>query len=1147
MELTYDQLNHSSTHIRLLRVLPATATKGKPWHSCIDIRCELFTTPLESAPDFEALSYEWGPQTAKDRVSITVNNQTVLGRTNAVHALAALRADEPRIVWIDVLCINQDNAKEKNHQVNLMGDIYRRATRVLVWLGRSQLESGSSVSDALKLVKVLGDEAPYSYLPPPPPTQHTNGDAELCDWVKAIIRQDISDKAASRSKSAKKHLLALHFVGTDRVFPNDHPVRESYALLVRERRDWVRRRWRLWKTHRAECRQHHYLRQSFLGRFKELKMPGHDDFVRGKIKDIQILRALQAQQQQELLVLEAKSSASNLQLDAYRASALLVLRDEQLKAVASLWYDQKTQILKLSEVKVPSQVSKEELKLEEWLDSNHHVNPEAISMEDAMKQVLEGMGRLQRVVPVLDEALSNCHRLGEEASEVGPGFTQKIFKLKKRHLAQLRLEEENQRRQLSTLRLKLRSWQIAEDDQDEELRQLAETEDQQLAQYISRWDGAHERAFRYGDGSRQDIEAVHFDEMADYVEVHLQRLQYLHHSHSLRCSEAVLPGLRQTPLLSEAGIQILHAANSCRRKAHLLGLKLRHTTLKLTLLELLSNQYHKWKLGLYDHARNLPTAAEDSRRTATEWTSLRLELARHWNEWRQAEAEQWIRTLICLASTSVPNEGLAAPLLGLESVCRLSYWRRLWIVQEVLLAKEAVLYFGDEDRTMCDWKLLTMARENLDKIPDSWQIDSAIASRLESIRASLPFLLDGLRARRKEWSLLHLLKTTENSLCKDPRDKIYGLLGIANDVHGRPIEINYSKAKTIGEVYHDVIQWHQGLYRSQGGCDSLVKFSQAVQASFKGHSNPSDPKKSPSIAVQAPSALLQQGFQCKGSLHGSIMVIEPLLEDHMLLQLRGRDRICVMLDYLNTTNNYQSRVALEQELLHLDSIISDFSVQGTSLVHSCDYSAPKHVVQDQVLAISGAKRKRNEAHFFMSGQGAFGVASSTIRDDDVLCQFNDTDVAVILRCINNQYTVVSKAILSSSRTPALPMIAPSVNVVFGKAALQGLTVPFEFSKKHKDREPLCIQESSFGWHDFITHGITAPVAPNSICRRGLAVTSVPNNKRSSASPSPPVNASVWGFIWLWHMLRQPGKQSPLLSRAAVFMNRGKTPMMLTAD
>lgn len=45
-----------------------------------------------------------------------------------------------RAIWIDAICINQQDDLEKNHQVAMMSDIYQRALRVLVWLGESSEE-----------------------------------------------------------------------------------------------------------------------------------------------------------------------------------------------------------------------------------------------------------------------------------------------------------------------------------------------------------------------------------------------------------------------------------------------------------------------------------------------------------------------------------------------------------------------------------------------------------------------------------------------------------------------------------------------------------------------------------------------------------------------------------------------------------------------------------------------------------------------------------------------------------------------------------------------------------------------------------------------------------------------------------------------
>ena len=48
-------------------------------------------------------------------------------------------AAEIRVLWIDSICIDQtpEAVKERNVQVALMGDIYKSAARVVVWLGPS--------------------------------------------------------------------------------------------------------------------------------------------------------------------------------------------------------------------------------------------------------------------------------------------------------------------------------------------------------------------------------------------------------------------------------------------------------------------------------------------------------------------------------------------------------------------------------------------------------------------------------------------------------------------------------------------------------------------------------------------------------------------------------------------------------------------------------------------------------------------------------------------------------------------------------------------------------------------------------------------------------------------------------------------------
>jgi hypothetical protein len=60
---------------------------------------------------------------------------------NVYTALLHLRRpDTARLLWVDMLCINQGDFPERGHQVGMMKQIYSNAAFVSVWLGESLLE-----------------------------------------------------------------------------------------------------------------------------------------------------------------------------------------------------------------------------------------------------------------------------------------------------------------------------------------------------------------------------------------------------------------------------------------------------------------------------------------------------------------------------------------------------------------------------------------------------------------------------------------------------------------------------------------------------------------------------------------------------------------------------------------------------------------------------------------------------------------------------------------------------------------------------------------------------------------------------------------------------------------------------------------------
>jgi hypothetical protein len=108
-----------------------------------DIACDVQHVRINEA-SYVALSYEWGASAYNDP-TIHIGGHATVVRRNLFHALLHMRralvvaAQKDTVaVWIDALSINQADTLEKNHQVHLMGSIYRQATHVIIWPGMTR-------------------------------------------------------------------------------------------------------------------------------------------------------------------------------------------------------------------------------------------------------------------------------------------------------------------------------------------------------------------------------------------------------------------------------------------------------------------------------------------------------------------------------------------------------------------------------------------------------------------------------------------------------------------------------------------------------------------------------------------------------------------------------------------------------------------------------------------------------------------------------------------------------------------------------------------------------------------------------------------------------------------------------------------------
>ena len=139
---SYTPLVEPECDIRLLTLLPSND------HD--DLRCSLSTISLEQEPLYIALSYEWGEDNPDLAIDIIIDNKLARIRPNLFSFLQQLKLASGRysisdgaipFLWVDALCINQNDKMEKASQVKLMSRIFQKADHVFAWIGpRSSLD-----------------------------------------------------------------------------------------------------------------------------------------------------------------------------------------------------------------------------------------------------------------------------------------------------------------------------------------------------------------------------------------------------------------------------------------------------------------------------------------------------------------------------------------------------------------------------------------------------------------------------------------------------------------------------------------------------------------------------------------------------------------------------------------------------------------------------------------------------------------------------------------------------------------------------------------------------------------------------------------------------------------------------------------------
>jgi Heterokaryon incompatibility protein (HET) len=127
----YSPLDSGGKEIRLIRIIPDKDDQGR-------VSCELRHFHLKDNPYYECLSYVWGdPEKNRPILLNGINFNVTINLDGFLRQLQpkTTNTESRRWIWIDALCINQNDDQEKTVQVTNMIGIYRQAKQVLIWFG----------------------------------------------------------------------------------------------------------------------------------------------------------------------------------------------------------------------------------------------------------------------------------------------------------------------------------------------------------------------------------------------------------------------------------------------------------------------------------------------------------------------------------------------------------------------------------------------------------------------------------------------------------------------------------------------------------------------------------------------------------------------------------------------------------------------------------------------------------------------------------------------------------------------------------------------------------------------------------------------------------------------------------------------------
>ncbi|OSS43607.1 hypothetical protein B5807_11719 [Epicoccum nigrum] len=199
-----------------------------PGESSDPIRCEIIHVLL-GGTEFDAVSYTWATEKGDDSKSKVIQigcGQSMQVTVNCEHALRQLRDQHTeRHLWIDAICINQEDVNERSHQVGIMDQIFSTANCVIMFI---PWEASTNFTSGYLFVEQL---APlFRWLHKPSQEIYTKNKKDVERALNVLLRSRYFQRAwvIQEIALAKKLRLRWETYEAEIFFPIIDQIRQGY-------------------------------------------------------------------------------------------------------------------------------------------------------------------------------------------------------------------------------------------------------------------------------------------------------------------------------------------------------------------------------------------------------------------------------------------------------------------------------------------------------------------------------------------------------------------------------------------------------------------------------------------------------------------------------------------------------------------------------------------------------------------------------------------------------------------------------------------------------------------------------------------------------------------------------------------------------